>query len=252
MTRSAPGNRASSNRPTSIKTRSDFGLEGLAAALALCVALTGCAAFSMKKPEELEGPPTVDSLPASVLSERGDSYDERKLLSELNKKKDWNGMLRYAEARQRQDPAGSDWGVVTAYALFRQGAYPKAIAVLTPLVQRNPEDIGAWNLLGESQRRAGQPGSAVRTLERASIVGRTSFVTFFFLGEAYRDSQRLDRAVAAYRETTRLAPDFAQGWFELGAATARMGDRDEAKVALANLQKLDPVLAAELNKRLTR
>src|SRR5262249_48524767 len=160
--------RASSNRPTSIKTRSDSSHSGLVAALALCIALAGCQAFSMSKPEELEGPPTADSLPASALSERGDSYDERKLISELNKKKDWAGLLRFAQGKQRQDPAGSDWGVIGAYALFRQSDYQKAVALLTPVVRSNPEDIGAWNLLGEAQRRAGQPGQATRTLERAS------------------------------------------------------------------------------------
>jgi tetratricopeptide (TPR) repeat protein len=202
----------------------------------------------MSRPEESEGPPTADSLPASALSERGD-YDERKLISDLNRKKDWDGLLRYAEVRQRQDPAGSDWGVVASYALFRQGAYPKAIVLLSPLVQRNPEDIGAWNLLGEAQRRAGQPGQATRTLERASAVGRTSFVTFFFLGEAYRDAQRLDRAIPAYRESTRLAPEFAQAWFELGAVSARIGNQEDVATALQVLQKLDPALAAELKKR---
>jgi tetratricopeptide (TPR) repeat protein len=217
----------------------------------VCVALAGCQAFSMKKPEELEGPPTVDSLPASALSERGNSFDDRQVMSELNKKKDWDGLLRFAQNMQRQDPAGADWGVVAGYASFRKGEYPKAIGVLAPIVQNNPEDIGAWNLLGEAQRRAGQPGQATRTLERASVVGRTSFVTFFFLGEAYRDAQRLDRAVPAYRECTRLAPEFAQGWFELGAASARMGDRDEAKAALDTLQKLDPGLAADLARRVS-
>jgi len=204
----------------------------------------------MKKPEELEGPPTVDSLPASALSQRGDTYDERRLISDLNKKRDWDGLLRLAQGMQRQNPASSDWGVIAAYALFRKGEYPKATAVLGPVVQSNPEDIGAWNLLGESQRRAGQPGQAARTLERASIVGRTSFVTFFFLGEAYRDGQQLDRAVAAYRESTRLAPEFAQGWFELGSASVRMGDRTQAKEAVEVLQKLDPALAEDLKKRL--
>jgi len=205
----------------------------------------------MKKPEELEGPPTVDSLPASALSERGDTYDERQVISELNKKRDWDGLLRLAQGMQRQNPASSDWGVIAAYALFRKGEYPKTIAMLTSVVQRNPEDIGAWNLLGESQRRAGQPGQATRTLERASAVGRTSFVTFFFLGEAYRDAQRLDRAVPAYREATRLAPEFAQAWFELGSASVRLGDRSQAKEAVDVLQKLDPALAEDLKKRLT-
>ena len=200
----------------------------------------------------MEGPPTADSLPASALSERGDNYDERKLISELNKKKDWAGLLRFAQGKQRQDPAGSDWGVIAGYALFRQSDYPKAISMLTPVVRSNPEDVGAWNLLGEAQRKAGQPGQAVRTLERASVVGRTSFVTFFFLGEAYRDAQRLDLAVQAYGETTRLAPDFAQGWFELGSASARMGDRSQAAAALESLQKLDPELATSLKERMIR
>lgn len=203
----------------------------------------------MSKPEELEGPPTVDSLPASALSDRGDSYDERALIADLNKKKNWDGLLRYAQERQRSDPGGSDGAVVASYAMFRKGNYSKAIALLQPVVQRNPEDIGAWNLLGESQRKAGQPGQAARTLERASVVGRTSFVTFFFLGEAYRDNQRLDRAIPAYREATRLAPAFAQGWFELGSACLRTGEKGEAAGALDNLQKLDPTLAAELKKQ---
>jgi tetratricopeptide (TPR) repeat protein len=203
----------------------------------------------MSRPEELEGPPTVDSLPASALSERGDSYDERKQIADFNKKKDWNGLLGLAQARQRQAPASSDWAVIAGYAWFRKGEYPKAVALLAPIVQSNPEDIGAWNLLGESQRRAGQPGQAARTLERASIVGRTSFVTFFFLGEAYRDAQRLDRAIPAYREATRLAPEFAQGWFELGVACVRTGEKEEAAAAEENLKKLDPALAAELKKR---
>ncbi len=193
----------------------------------------------------MESPPLpADPLLASALVGRGDSFDERERIAELNQKQDWSGLLRYAGERQRQDPEGTDWGVIAAYAWVRRGDYPKAT------VQRNPEDIGAWNLLGESQRQAGQPGQAVRTLERASTIGRTSFATFFLLGEAYRDSNRLDRAVAAYREAARLEPDFARAWFELGAAHVRLGERDEVPVALGRLEKLDPALAVELRKRL--
>jgi len=199
----------------------------------------------------MESPPLpADPLLASALVGRGDSFGERERIAELNQKQDWSGLLRYAGERQRQDPEGTDWGVIAAYAWVRRGDYPKATAALSRVIQRNPEDIGAWNLLGESQRQAGQPGQAVRTLERASTIGRTSFATFFLLGEAYRDSNRLDRAVAAYREAARLEPDFARAWFELGAAHVRLGERDEVPVALGRLEKLDPALAVELRKRL--
>jgi cytochrome c-type biogenesis protein CcmH/NrfG len=149
----------------------------------------------------------------------------------------------------RRDPGGSDGGVLAGYAFLRLGDYSKAVASLAQVVQQHPEDLGAWNLLGESQRRAGQPGQAVRTLERASIVGRTSYVTFFFLGEAYRDARRLDQAIPAYRESVRLEPEFARGWFELGSASARMGNQEDVAAALESLEKLDEALAEELKKR---
>jgi tetratricopeptide (TPR) repeat protein len=75
-------------------------------------------------------------------------------------------------------------------------------------------------------------------------------VTFFFLGEAYRDGNRLDRAMSAYREAARLEPEFARAWFELGAAYIRLGERDEVLVVLERLKKLDPMLAEELRKHL--
>ena len=191
----------------------------------------------------------VDDPLASALYARGSTYEERDLIAELNRKKDWDGLLRFALALLRRDPGGSDGGVLAGYSWLRLGDYSKAVSSLAPVVRQNPEDVAAWNLLGEAQRRAGQPGQAVRTLEQASIVGRTSYVTFFFLGEAYRDAHRLDQAIPAYRESVRLEPEFARGWFELGAVCVRTGDRDDVTAALENLQKLDKALAAELKKK---
>jgi len=192
--------------------------------------------------------PPVDDPLASALYARGSTYEERDLISELNRKKDWDGLLRFALAILRRDPGAADGGVLAGYSWLRLGDYSKAVASLSQVVQQNPEDVAAWNLLGEAQRRAGQPGQAVRTLERASIVGRTSYVTFFFLGEAYRDARRLDQAIPAYRESVRLEPEFARGWFELGAVCLRTGDKDDVTAALENLQKLDKALAEDLKK----
>jgi tetratricopeptide (TPR) repeat protein len=157
--------------------------------------------------------------------------------------------LRYAGEQQRREPARSEWAVMAGYARFRMGDYAGTIALLSPITLNSPEDIWAWNLLGESQRLAKQPDRAARTLERASSIGRSSFATFFLLGEAYRDSGRLDRAVTAYGEAVRLEPDFARGWFELGTAYIRMGELTEARAASERLDKLDPKLGEALKLR---
>ncbi len=199
----------------------------------------------------MEPPPLpADPLSASALFGRGDTYEVRQHIAELDKKQDWAAMVQFAEEQQKRDPEGSDWGVVAGYGWLRSRDYAKAIAALSRVTQRNPEDVSAWNLLGEAQRLAGQPGRAAQTLERASAVGRTSFVTFFLLGQAYRDADRLDRAINAYREAVRLEPQFAGSWFELGSAQARVGDRKEAQMALERLEKLDPTLAQDLRRRI--
>ncbi|HEY6721047.1 MAG TPA: tetratricopeptide repeat protein [Burkholderiales bacterium] len=185
----------------------------------------------------------------SAVVGRGDSYEVRQYIAELAKKQDWTAMVQLAEAQQKRDPEDSDWGVIAGYGWLGRGDYPKATAALARVIQRHPEDVGAWNLLGETQRRSGQPGQAARTLERASTIGRTAFATFFFLGEAYRDSNRLDLAIPAYREASRLEPEHAQGWFELGVAYVRTGQREEIGRVVERLQKLDPALAKELKKR---
>lgn len=236
----------SNSRPTSIRTRSESPIRILVA-LAACVSLSGCGGPASTL--EYENP-SVDPLPASTLAGRGDSFEQRQRVAELNRNRDWPGLVRFSEEQQRRDPEGSDWGVIAGYAWLKSRDYPKATVMLSRVTQRNPEDVGAWNLLGETQRLSGQPGRAAQTLEYASTVGRSSFVTYFLLGEAYRDASRFDRAVAAYKEAIRLEPEFPPAWFELGTAQLRIGERKEAEATYDQLQKLEPRLGEELRARM--
>ncbi|MGB7543595.1 MAG: tetratricopeptide repeat protein [Burkholderiales bacterium] len=160
--------------------------------------------------------------------------------------RDWPGLTRFAEERIRLEPTNYDWTIVAGYAWFRSGDYARATDAFLLTTQRSPEDIDAWNLLGEIQRLSGQPGRAVQTLERAATIDRTSFITYFLLGETYSDTGRLERATAAYQESLRIEPQYAPAWFGLGTVYVRTGSHEELQAVKEQLQKLDPGLAEQL------
>lgn len=234
----------SSSRPTSIRTR----FEPAAVVLAACISLSGCASAPATAPARATT--LADLILMPTIARRGDNFADREQIAALDRKGDWAGLLHFALERQKRAPDEPDWLVIAGYAWLRQGEYENAIASLSRVTRVSPEDVDAWILFGETQRLAKQPGPATQTLERASAIGRTSFALFFVLGEAYRDSGRLDRAIDAYREAVRIEPDFAPAWYELGVAQLRLNDPQAARVVSGQLERLDPELARDLANKI--
>jgi tetratricopeptide (TPR) repeat protein len=171
-----------------------------------------------------------------------------KQVFELEKAKDWKGLTQRAQEQLIRDPDSADWELIAGYGLLQQRSYAQAVAAFSRATRRSPEDVDGWNLLGESFRLSGDPQAAIRTLEHAITVGRTSSAAFFLLGEAYRDYGRPDRAIQAYRESVRIDPGFSATWFGLGLAYLQTGQRDQLGAVLEPLRRLSPPLAGELEK----
>jgi len=66
------------------------------------------------------------------------------------------------------------------------------------------------------------------------------------LGHALRKRERYDDAVSAYQEALRLRPNFPQAIEYLGETYVDMGKRTEAERMLDRLRSLDPTQAAQL------
>jgi protein O-GlcNAc transferase len=167
---------------------------------------------------------------------------------ELETKQDWKALVQLARVRSAGEPDNADWDIIAGYALLQLKDYGGATAALTRATRRSPEDIDAWNLLGESLRLSGDAPRAVRSLEHTATISRTSNITYFLLGQAYRDLGRPDRAVQAFRESLRIDPDFAASWFSLGLVYLQTGRREEANAVLEQLRTLNAPLAQELEK----
>ena len=132
------------------------------------------------------------------------------------------------------------------YARMQEGSLAEAVAALSRASILNPEEIDAWNLLGEAQRILGRPEQAVRTLQHAISIDPSSPIVHFLLGEAYRDLGNFVLALAAYAEAVRLEPTQAPAWYGMGMVLIRTGRKEELAKVMQTLHTLDGNLAKRL------
>ena len=188
-----------------------------------------------------------DGTTATVLGnlQRVEDQNRRRVL-DLEAAKKWDELARFAEENIAKDRQNSEWWFVLGYARGQLKQHDAAAEAFASAVRFEPDNMSAWNSLGQSYRAAGDPRRAINVLNSALNVSRDSPVTLYLLGESYGDVQRHRDAAAAYREAVGLAPNFAAAWFSLARTYNELGRREDADAARARLEKLDPKLAAEL------
>lgn len=169
-----------------------------------------------------------------------------KRVAELESRKDWDGLAKFADENLAKDPNNADWWFVAGYAHTQAGRHARAIECYGEMVRLVPDDMLGWYQLAQSYRDARQPLRAVQTLNQAHLVRKGTPLTYFMLGESYSDLDRDLPAAGAYREAVELQAEFPRAWFGLGRASARLNRTADFERALKALERLDPVLAKQL------
>lgn len=170
----------------------------------------------------------------------------RKLVAELEAKKDWDGLAKLAEGNLAKDRNNADWWLVAGYAYSQSGRHQRATECYNEVLRLTPDDMLGWHLLAQSYRDAKQPARAVQVLNNALLVRKGSAETWFLLGESYSDLGREPAAAAAYREALQINREFPRAWFGLGRAYARLGHSAEFDQVVKLLAQLDAPLAQQL------
>jgi tetratricopeptide (TPR) repeat protein len=170
----------------------------------------------------------------------------RTRVAELEQRRDWDGLAKFAEENVKKDPSNSDWWIIAGYAYSQGGQRKRAIEAYGEAVRLSPDEVLAWNLLAQAWRSAGQPDRALQIANRALNVRSDSHTAWFMVGEANSDLGRLEPAVSAYRESIKLDERFAPAWLGLGKAYARLGRANEKGQVELALERLDPMAAKEL------
>ncbi len=148
-----------------------------------------------------------------------------------------------AEQTKMQQAAAE---VKAAAEKVRVGDYDGALAMLRPLVDRNPNDSNALYILGMAHQRKGQWPEAVAAFVKVTELSPKFAVAFYQLGVSY---QRLGEPVTAleqYQKSLDLEPANADLIYNMGLILFGLGRIDEALARFEQALALGPDDAAFL------
>jgi len=127
-----------------------------------------------------------------------------------------------------------------AIALTGSRDYLAAIREIEALKQIGDTSLETAILLGESQRLAGRPADAVRTLEEAIARDGREPAAHVSLGRALVAAGQREEAVAAFDRALALQPDDAEALSALADLAIERGDLTTARRQLERLRARDP------------
>ena len=153
------------------------------------------------------------------------------------------GQFDRAEAGYRavldDDPDEPDALNLLGVMLQERGEPDQAIALLTRALAIDPDFPEALSNLARARRVSGEPAAAAELARRAIALDPALAEAHLNLGRALIDLDDDAGAVAALREAVALAPESA-GQAELGRALVRVNDPTAAVAALTAALALDP------------
>ena len=105
-----------------------------------------------------------------------------------------------------------------AQAAIKAQQWPNAIALLNKVVAAQPQNADAFNLLGYSTRKGGNPQAALAYYEKALTLNPKHLGAHEYMGEAYLQLQQPDKAEEHLRALGPLCGYSCEEYKDLNAA----------------------------------
>lgn len=178
-------------------------------------------------------------------------------------------------AKQPNRPLARGTTLAEVVTLRETGRAAEAERAVRGLLERQPDDAGAWEQLGHVLSARGEPGEAeaamrravdlaadpfeplfhlanlmfqrtapreaAAVLERALLLRPDNVATLSNLGAFHREFRNLERASTLLRRALELAPDHALAHMNLGCTLSLQGHIDEALASLERAVALSPL-----------
>ena len=157
-----------------------------------------------------------------------------------------SGRLREAFACYRQvlefEPAQPDAHNLLGMLTQQAGNAPLAITFLERAVELDPGAPAFWLNLGRARMAAGRTPEALQALERAILLGPDSAPAHALFGVALQASGRLGDAQVALERAIAIEPNFAPAHCDLGGVHHAAGRLTDAIACYTEALRLDPEL----------
>lgn len=129
--------------------------------------------------------------------------------------------------------------LVRGLSLQRMGNIREAEKIYRDVLLKDPSNVDALRLLAGVAMRAKQWGDAEMLLERALELAPDYFQGWMDIGMARQEQDKTDGAIEAYRRAIRLGPSKPNAYTSAGTMLAMMGAHDESMEYLQKAIAID-------------
>ena len=138
--------------------------------------------------------------------------------------------------------ASAEYQLDQAITLHESGQLAQAEAIYRSVLAAQPKHAGALHLLGVARHQRGAHADALQSINAAILASPDIALYHFNRGNVHTALGNNKAAVASFAEATRLNPDDARAWVNLGKARLELGAPAETVAALRRAFALDASL----------
>ena len=129
----------------------------------------------------------------------------------------------------------------------REGRLAEAGDIYAGVLEADPDNADALNLMGVVLQAAGDPDGAIGMLRRATELAPDYVAAHVNLGNALQSAGRLEDAIRALQTAIRLDPDAPEALNNLASVLNGLGRHREARDACTRVLALEPRFPEALN-----
>lgn len=120
------------------------------------------------------------------------------------------------------------------------GRFREAEQLYRRVLQRDPDNAEALNLLGVLAAQAGHPRDAKDLMAKAVAIDASNPEFHYNLALVHQGTGDNDEAITYYRRAVELRPEYGDAWLNLGGMLLNQGDAAEAERCSRHAVRLEP------------